>query len=246
MTTSPNNPIAIIVKATAAAPTYTEGDQVQASSDLSGQLRVLATVGSVTVSMDATATAAAPTYLEGTANPLSQTLTGDLRTVAKIASGQTIAVTNATATNLNAAVVGTGTAGTPAGNLLTVQGAASMTPVLTSTAPVSTAALGIVPVVSTALETGHVIKGSAGNLYGLNVTSTTVAGIVQIFNSTTVPAAGAVTPIKAYQLPAASALVIGFDPPLQCSTGICVAFSIATTPFTKTDSATAFISGDAV
>jgi hypothetical protein len=36
-------------------------------------------------------------------------------------------VRQATATNLNAAVVGTGTAGSPAGNILTVQGVASMT-----------------------------------------------------------------------------------------------------------------------
>jgi hypothetical protein len=113
-------------------------------------------------------------------------------------------------------------------------------------APVTSAAAGIVPVVSTTLETGHVIKASAGNLYGLNVATTTVAGFVQIFNSTTVPAAGAVTPIKAYYVPALSTLVIGFDPPMQCATGISVAFSSAATPFTKTDSATAFISGDAV
>lgn len=42
-------------------------------------------------------------------------------------TASTTAVTQATATNLNAAVVGTGTAGTPAGNILTVQGVASMT-----------------------------------------------------------------------------------------------------------------------
>ena len=47
-----------------------------------------------------------------------------------IDSGSTTAVTQATATNLNAAVVGTGTAGSPAGNILTVQGVASMTKLL--------------------------------------------------------------------------------------------------------------------
>lgn len=41
-----------------------------------------------------------------------------------------VTVTNATAANLNAAVVGTGTAGSPAGNILTVQGVASMTKLL--------------------------------------------------------------------------------------------------------------------
>src|SRR3970282_876248 len=41
-----------------------------------------------------------------------------------------VKVAQATATNLNAAVVGTGTAGAPAGNILTVQGVASMTKLL--------------------------------------------------------------------------------------------------------------------
>lgn len=45
-------------------------------------------------------------------------------------AASTTAVTQATAANLNAAVVGTGTAGSPAGNILTVQGVASMTKLL--------------------------------------------------------------------------------------------------------------------
>ncbi len=72
--------------------------------------------GSISVSATTTAhaTAAAPSYSEGTDDDLSMNLTGDLRTTAKIAAGQTIAVTNAgtfavtqaTAANLNATVVG--------------------------------------------------------------------------------------------------------------------------------------------
>lgn len=45
-------------------------------------------------------------------------------------TGSTTAVTQATASNLNAAVVGTGTAGTPAGGVLTIQGVTSMTKLL--------------------------------------------------------------------------------------------------------------------
>jgi hypothetical protein len=45
-------------------------------------------------------------------------------------SGSTTAVTQATASNLNATVVGVGTAGTPSGGILTVQGATSMTKLL--------------------------------------------------------------------------------------------------------------------
>lgn len=43
-------------------------------------------------------------------------------------------VTQGTASNLNAAVVGTGTAGSAAGGVLTIQGVASMTPILTTPA----------------------------------------------------------------------------------------------------------------
>jgi hypothetical protein len=45
-------------------------------------------------------------------------------------TGSTTAVTQATAANLNAAVVGTGTAGSAAGGVLTIQGVASMTKLL--------------------------------------------------------------------------------------------------------------------
>lgn len=45
-------------------------------------------------------------------------------------STSTTAVTQATASNLNAAVIGTGTAGSPAGGVLTIQGVTSMTKLL--------------------------------------------------------------------------------------------------------------------
>lgn len=112
--------------------------------------------------------------------------------------------------------------------------------------PSAAAGLGIANVVSTALETGHVIKNGAGNLYGFTVTTTSAAGYAQVFNATSVPAAGAVTPIDAFYVGAFGSVSIKYDPPLVCSTGISIAFSASTTPFTKTDSATAFISGQAV
>lgn len=68
-------------KATAAAPTYTEGQNAPLSMDLSGGLRV---TGSFSASTAGTATAAAPTYVEGATNaPLSFNLTGDQRVIAK-------------------------------------------------------------------------------------------------------------------------------------------------------------------
>ena len=113
-------------------------------------------------------------------------------------------------------------------------------------APSSVATVAITPVVTASLATSKVIKASAGNLYGLNLAATTVAGIFLVHNATSAPAAGAVTPIKAYPVAAGQAIDLTFDPPLRFSTGISVTFTSAATPFTQTDSATAFISGDAV
>ncbi len=115
--------------------------------------------------------------------------------------------------------------------------------VATEIMPTAAASAGIAAVVSSALETGHILKGSAGNLYGVAVTTTTVAGYLEVFNSTTVPSAGAVTPVAACYAGAFATCALQFSPPQAFSTGISVAFSASTTPFTKTDSATAFISG---
>ena len=120
--------------------------------------------------------------------------------------------------------------------------------VLTNVLPTPSAAagVGIANVFSAALETGHVIKASAGNLYGFTGTTTSVAGYFLIFNSTTVPAAGAVTPIEAFFCGAFGSVSREWARPLVCATGISIGFSSAVTPFTKTDSATAMISAQAV
>lgn len=114
----------------------------------------------------------------------------------------------------------------------------------TNQAPSVAASVALTSVKSAALETGKVIKAAAGNLYGLNLVAT-VGGMFLVHNSATVPAAGAVTPVKAYPVVAGQAIDISFNPPIRFSTGISVSFTTAATPFTQTDSATAFISGDA-
>lgn len=119
----------------------------------------------------------------------------------------------------------------------------SAIPVIAS--PSSASANAIAAVVSTAVETGHIIKNSAGNLYSVSVTTGAAAGRVLIHNSTTVPASGAVTPVDCAIVAANSTVALSYDPPLRLGTGISVSFSTATTCFTQTDSATAFISGKA-
>jgi len=112
-------------------------------------------------------------------------------------------------------------------------------------APTSAAAAGITPVVSTAAEGGHVLKGSPGNLYSVYATTGAAAGYLMIFNATTVPADGAVTPIECVYVPASATTSInyGSGPPAAASAGISVAFS-TTGCFTKTSSATAFFHGN--
>lgn len=112
MTDKLHNITSPIARATAAAPSLTEDDVAGLSQDLSGNLRVLATVGSITASFDATATAAAPSYSEGTPNAVSQNLTGDLRTIAKIAAAQTLATVTTVGTITNTVTVAQAAAAT--------------------------------------------------------------------------------------------------------------------------------------
>lgn len=150
----------------------------------------------------------------------------------------TTAVTQATAANLNATVVGAGSTAAPGAGILPIVPLAS-----------AAATAGVAPVVSSAVETGHVIKASAGNLYDFNVsadsTLSAAAWWVMIFNSTTVPAAGSVTPVKCYALPVgATSISAAFPTPLYLSTGISMAVS-TNGCFTKADSAHGFISANA-
>lgn len=89
--------------ASSTAPTYSPGAQ-PLSQDLNGNLRI---AGTITASTAATASATAPTYAPGS-QPLSQDLSGNLRVTVSGGSGSTV-VTQPTAANLNATVVGTGT-----------------------------------------------------------------------------------------------------------------------------------------
>ena len=143
------------------------------------------------------------------------------------------------------------------GNLATLAGAVSAAKVQTTVAtalpagtnalggiyaaPTASSSFGIAPGSSSALESSHVLKASAGNLYSLYVATTTASGWLMTFNATSIPADGAVTPVEAIQIPTNSAAAISFDgaPPDYYSTGIVAVFS-TTGPFTKTASATAF------
>lgn len=107
--------------------------------------------------------------------------------------------------------------------------------------PSGLAAAGIVPVASTTAESGHILKGSGGNLYSLTVTAlTATSGFLMVFNAATIPADGAVTPIICVPIPANPGIVnVNYNPgpPGVFSTGISAAIS-STGCSTKTAIAT--------
>ncbi len=101
----------------------------------------------------------------------------------------------------------------------------------------------IAPIHSSVIEASHIFKASAGNLFDAYCTATTTAGFCMLFDSTTAPSDGSVTPYAVINVAANSTtsfnLATGHSMPF--TTGIVGVFS-STGPFTKTGSATAFLS----
>ncbi len=133
----------------------------------------------------------------------------------------------------------TGIAGTANANVTTVQGIAGGTAVpvsgtvTTTLCTTSTCSEAIIPTptvaagnavtvaASTAYATNIVVKGSAGNLYGLfGYNSKTSAQFIQCYNSATLPADTAV-PIITFTVPASSNFSLSTgNLPMNFSTGI--------------------------
>lgn len=107
--------------------------------------------------------------------------------------------------------------------------------------PTSSSNAAITPGASSALEAGHVLKSSPGNLYSLYVLSTEIDGYLMTFNATSIPTNGVVDPVECLPVYAGSSASIDFTGTLpdRYSVGIVAVFS-TTGPFTKTGSATAF------
>lgn len=108
---------------------------------------------------------------------------------------------------------------------------------------------GIAPVVSSALESNHVIKAGSGTLISAYVTTGAVAGYLLVSDSTTAPSAGgaAIAPIACVYAPANATTSIGGQggPAIIASTGITLVFSTSGC-LTNTASNTVFLSGQAL
>jgi hypothetical protein len=134
-----------------------------------------------------------------------------------IASSQTVAVTQATASNLNATVTGTVTAnaGTGPGTAWSV----TQTPATTG---------GVSTNVQLALTTSAQVKASAGQLYGYRITNTnTGTAYVFWYNTTSAPTIGSTTNlIDVIGIPGGASANIGATSTgIACSSGIYVAVS---------------------
>jgi len=107
------------------------------------------TTAAGTFEASAVATTAAPTYIDATVNPLSQNLSGDLRVVAK----------------------GGGTAGSAATGVLTVQGIASMTPILATITPVASTTMTCTQVTVPATANGILILAANSSRKGATISN---------------------------------------------------------------------------
>lgn len=95
---------------------------------------------------------------------------------------------------------------------------------------------------TTVAASNLIFKAAPGSLLSLNAVVGATAGYIMLFNATTAPADGTVTPAWCYPVPANGALNMAWLNALLFSVGIVAVFS-STGPFTKTASATAFLSG---
>lgn len=78
---------------------------------------------------------------------------------------------------------------------------------------------------STTGESSHVFKSTGpGYLYSLG-TTTSAAGWLMVFNTTTAPSNGAVTPANCYQVAANTSVLFPYATPFPFSTGITAVFS---------------------
>lgn len=255
---------------TTAGPSYVTGTNRPISLDTSGNVRVNCisgcSAGSGTGANNADGVASVGTGLGSSVSYgyLYNGATWD-RQPGSAANGATtnVKALNGTAISVNSGTVdagtqrvtlasnGTGVVGLSAGaNIVGKVGIDQTTAVTTNgvvIAPTSASAAGITPVVSASAESGHILKGSAGNLYGVYATNlTATAGFLIVTNTATVPADGAVTPIACVPLTASGVASINYvpGPPAVFATGISAFVSSNASCFAKTTGViTAFIGG---
>lgn len=141
-------------------------------------------------------------------------------------------------------IQGAGTAGTPAGGVVSIQGVASGTVV--PVVPSASTTGGATHAQTSVLASNLVAKGSAGNLYSFTASAdSTLSGAawwLMIFDATTLPGNGTVTPAGCIAAPSGATTVSGeYVIPASFTAGITLGVS-TTGCFSLTASTHAFIS----
>jgi len=116
--------------------------------------------------------------------------------------------------------------------------------VRTTNGPTGASGAALTSTATGAASSSVVLKAAPGNFFGANCTAT-VSGYLMLFDSVAAPADGTVTPKKVWAMSAGSSIEVGYFVPLRMAVGVTLVFS-STGPFTKTASATAFMSGEAL
>lgn len=138
--------------------------------------------------------------------------------------------------------IGAGTAAVPAMAITDPTG----TPYTAiSPLPVRASAVPAAPLATPTVAGTLTLKSVPCTFYGANITAVATAGYLMLFDAAAAPIDGTVTPTKVWVVAANSSLEIGYENGLTMALGAVLVFS-STGPFTKTVSATAFMSGEAV
>jgi len=111
--------------------------------------------------------------------------------------------------------------------------------------PFTALAQASIPVATPAVAGSLIACTGPCNLYSFHISSGASAGFLLLFNQTTVPADGAVTPSACINVAANSTVLVALSVPVRFTTGMVAVFS-TTGCFTKTISATAFISAGTI
>lgn len=215
-------------KVTTAAPAYTNGNISPLSLDTSGNLRTSGAVtGTVTANAYGKATTAVPSYVNNTDNPLSLDLAGNLRAsiltaipagsaiIGKVGIDQTTPGTT-NGVQINAAI--------PAGNN-------NIGDVDIATMPnVTIGAVAQTGTTVSATTAASVIKASAGTLYSVVLSPTSVAAATLSIYDNASACSGTVR-FAALVSSSFGAGGIVFMPPISFSNGITVCSSTGTASF---------------
>lgn len=119
-----------------------------------------------------------------------------------------------------------GTAGSASADVITVQGITSMTPLSVSTSPNTSGGCSQTHIVSAATTNATSVKGSAGQLYGIDVFNNAAYPVyVKFYNKATAPTVGTDTVLRAFGVQAGVGRRAEFVNGIAFATGIAMAIT---------------------